>query len=259
VRRLSKRDRAIIEHVFRYRISTREVIAQSFFEPHGLKLDAATSCLRRLAAPYQRGQNEKERRYSGRSFYLRSQLFSASGTVYYHLTTRGARVVASTAEFPHRALEKLDRPLNPQALAKHFSILSFCCFPGSQRKKITFHEVRTQLAPFAIPGVASDRYYFDLSETPPRLGFIRVDYARTKAETCVRKCYDDLLKRYTHDRFRKRILEGRFVVTLITPTEERRSQLVRTADDLPDPKLSRCIQCVVVPELHLVLPGGAPR
>lgn len=252
--RLTERDLAIIDHVHRYRISTRQVLYEEFFR--GLKPAAATSTLRRIAAPHNPKLTEAERRARGRSFFLTPQVLAADGTICYRLSQRGAKHISATHELPPRISEKLGRPLNIRSLEKNHAILAFCCLGGRRRQRITFREFTDRLAPLKVRGCPVEPYVFELDLTPPRLGFVRIDYANSRPQTYVNKAYHDLEKRCVNEAFRAKIDEGRFVVFLLAPTEKRAKRLSLACQELSDPALADRIEPVVVPEMNWLKETG---
>jgi len=251
---LTDRERRILDHVFRFRLTTRDVLYKCFFEAHGLKTDAMTSVLRDIAAPYKPRMTAEERDRLARSYHLFPKPLYGK-VIYYHLTRLGIRAVGAENDLPPQVLNKLGRGLNHDTRAKRYAILAFCCLAGHRREKITSREFRSRLAEFHIPGCPTDAYYFDMDQSPPRLGFMRLDYARTRPDACLAKCADDVVKRLANDHFRKRADQGLFVVSLLTPTEPRKELLEKSRATLETRVASR-IEIHHVPQLDTVLLRG---
>jgi len=248
---LTDRDKEILAHVFRFRITTRDVLYRVFFEPNGLRQDAMTSVLRRLAAPYKPSQSAGEQEELAKRFHLFPRRLVGK-LIYYHLTRLGLRAVARAKQVSPVVFNRLNRGLNHDSRAKRYAILSFCCAPGARRQKLSSREFHEHLAEYHVPRCPADSFYLDMSRTPPRLGLIRVDYARLAPKLAVARATEDLTRRLPNDHLRAKADAGQFVLSILTPTPERKHQLEQPRLQL-ERYLRDRLEIEVVPELNDVL------
>lgn len=169
---LQKRDRKVLEHVARYRLTTREVLRRLFFTTD----DAAKAVLKRLSAPHQPGRADKP---VTEKHFLQARPLGVGKRVYHQLTPRGARELGLP---PNRA-----EPLGPQALPEAYAISSFCCLANAAERPVL---TRTEWA--ASPPLASIPYAPCYLEPLPdgqrsRLVQLIIDY-RTEFPRLIQKC-----------------------------------------------------------------------
>ena len=215
------RDEAILEHIRRYHLSTAEALRRKFFA------DTNKAALRQVVA-----RLVMERKI--RSFDLFEH------RKYYVLTAREA-----VARGEHRSIS---RPFNYQGFVNAYAVLWFCV---AQRAEIfTAREFETQFPELVVRGVRSRNYYVERGEAQNRLGFILVDYG-TSPETLARKIHRIIARGYTLPAFTRLIHGGRFVVAVLTPSEQKQT-LIRTAVEADPPRFAK-IRLAVVPELQDIL------
>lgn len=204
---LTDRDRAILEHVARYRITTSEAVQRLFFPEQ--QPDAVKSTLRRL-------------REGG---YLASApLYQRS--VYYHLTPKAAHTIGQP--------EHAAAPLGVQSRAAAFGVLSFCCLGPARRTLIPLDEFRRQYPQLIEPGLPSTQYYVDQDVGGKnRLGLIQVDYGADHRRI-VRKCRRLVQRRLSLPAFRTLIRDDGFLIAIVTADPRQAAALEKAiAADRP--------------------------
>ena len=194
-----KRDRAVLEHVAQFRLTTLRVVGRLFFP--GRTPSAAKKVLNRL-----------ERRRLLRSFRMTQQ-----GVKCYQLTSAGTYRLGVS--------DKLARPLRTQALAKRVAVV---CFVNARGPK-PFRLLTAAEAEAAFPGTAEGfpdaLYYLDDSSAPARLALLRPDYGSTDARRVVRQCQTEIGERFARPAFRKLIQARLLQVTVLTSTAEKAERL----------------------------------
>ena len=201
--RLTDRDRAILDHLARYRLTTIEALHRLFWEPT-TTANAVSQVLARLAA----------------GGYVQRIEESLSGSQnYYLLTAEAAREYGEDEDFA--------RPPGTTSLIHHYLMLEFCCLGDARREHITAQEIRTGFPNLNGRGIARNAYFHTFDE-PPRLGWLEVDCGN-HAETRAKKCRKQFAKRYEAQelRFRELADEGRFGIVLVTTSEGKKRALER--------------------------------
>lgn len=227
---LQERDRKILEHIARYRLSVKEALQQTpIFQGESEEM------VKQVMARLRRGG------------YVRSAPLYEQRH-YWHLTVRGC----------HELLEheRLGKPLREEAKRRAFATLSFCCCKYAERTRLTSKEFKAKFAEFYLPGDRIE-YYLDRERGFPRLGYIRVDSRglRGRWTRIISQLHQDIHKRADRPGFRDLILHGRFVMAVLTGTPdkaERLSELIQEKGFPPEVE----IKCHVVPEL---IPLGDPQ
>jgi hypothetical protein len=215
------RDEAILEHIRRYHLSTNEVLHRKFFS------GANDAAVRRVVSRLVR-----ERK-------LRSlELFD--NRKYHVLTPREAE-----ARGEHRCI---GRGFNYQGFVNAYAVLCFCHTHGVEI--FTAKEFEATFPDLLVRGVRSRNYYLERGEGQNRLGFILVDYG-TNPEKIARKVTRIIARGFALETFTQLIQGGRFVVAVLTPTEQKQ-WLVRTAVEADPPEFVK-IRLEVVPELQDIL------
>lgn len=196
--RLQERDKAILEHIQRYRMTTTDVLHSQFFPDNGE--DAVHSTLRRL-----RGAE-----------YVSSADLAPPKRKYYHLTPRGARLLGLPASY--------GRPLGEQALPIRFATLLFCCGAKQPRPVMESKEFIEEFPDCVDSSIPKEPYYFDETDGVARLAFIIVDLGAEAGRT-VRKCRKAYGEREKLQGFREVIKGDAFLVTVLTSRESKKSAI----------------------------------
>jgi hypothetical protein len=200
--RLQDRDRQILRHIGRYRLSTPEIVHRLFYEPEGADLEAAKSTLRRF---WQDPEN---------TYIESASLYGQGREVYYYLTPLGARTIGIPEP------QKVGVP-DMEFRARLLGCLLFCC-AKTPRPKFTVEEFEA-----CFPGVMEDgselqkrffhdAYYLDVDESGVRrLGRIIVDGGRNAVETAQRAVNTAA---ETVPRF---VYGSRFALALVFPNDQK--------------------------------------
>jgi hypothetical protein len=226
--RLQDRDREILEHVRRYRLSTPEVLHRLFFDDS--KMNAVTKVTTRLT--------ELE-------FLQNHPLFGTNR--YFTLGRRGARATGMA--------QKTVGPLGPQALYRDFGALAFFCLSNPPLRKFTVSELarNPSFASLLAPKIDSSHYYLDEFEKVIRLGHLWVE-AGGPVDYVVRKVQQTIIApRMSVPILANYIQTQRFVVTIVTCTESKRVAILEALKQMATPVFFRV---EVVSDLIHLLPGG---
>lgn len=233
------RDRDILEHIARYRLSTPEILFNLFFEDDVVAPNAVTKVTSRLVE---------------RDFLRRFDLYNSHH--YFTLGKRGAKAIGVKPK-------RVGAGLGKQALYKELGVLYFCACPQRRRKE----REKQKLDPAYVPNTwvrliqseidaeypelhhrDNDRscYYHDSSQHGEIPGLIWVD-GGGDVEHVLRKVQQDLIApRLELPGLRERIREGRFVVSIVTYLEEKRRQI---AAAVPTLRTAVRFRVVTVPEI----------
>ena len=235
--RLQERDRRVLAHVRRYRLTTPTVLAKRFF---GGAEQAMKSTVKRLI---------------GKGGLLASErLYPRGNDVYYYLTPAGA-VAAGLSEKSGHSMT------NPDDLARLFGQLVFCSGDPVKREKLSLEEFEN-----VFPALMSEAFrrrfafdcvYVDVDTTGERrLGRVVVETGGSEIIFRARKCLredTEVLERF--------VAEGRYALGLVVATASKAKQVERQLQGAPllDP---RGAPVRVVVEAHealqgLVLGGGS--
>lgn len=213
---IQARDRLILDHVARYRITTPEAVHLRIFE--GKDIETAKSALKRLNHGYLRSRPLWGRRR------------------YYQLSS----VSATTLGEPDEAT----RPFGTTALPTRYAVLAFCCLhPGKERTRLRPAEFEQM-----FPDLADLRFndtYIDTHGKRPELGRVIVDLGGDYLRF-LRKVHEYARRDMAHTGFRQMARAGAFVLTLVTAEETKREALVDALERRPLPL--RC-RVVTVPEM----------
>lgn len=237
---LQERDLDILQHVCRYKMTVaRALQRQPFFAeagPHALG-----NVIRRLR---EGGWLQSAWLYDGITSPAENSTL-APRYCYYHLTPAAAALLG---EHPSIA-----QPLKDEPKIRAYAILAFCCFGDVQREKLTPQEYRDMFPELQRPGERTN-YYIDTEGPRKRLGYIRVDYGgRGRWDRLISSCRDDVRKRCDKRAFREIILQGGFVITIITALEQKANRLQAA---LQEQQFPVDVRIHVVPELlELIAPG----
>ena len=246
---VTDRDRRILQHVARQRMTTVEAVQALFFPDN--KRDAAKSTLRRLY-----GSPPEYR-------FLHPEPLDAR-RVYYRLTPPGAKLIGAAKEAA--------QPLGVQARVERYALLWFFCIDRPQQRSI--FDPRKFPDQFPIHGERLPRKAFYLDEDDAgdvRLGYVLVDH-RSDGRRLVRKAGQMLQRFLRRGWFDDFVKACAFELTVLTATEEKRATLLRALDrKLPgflQPHRDSLgvtavdalpVQVKVVPGLIDLLPGTAGK
>lgn len=210
---LQPRDREILTHVSRYRLTTPEVVHRLFFADRGM--EAAKSVLKRLNG----------------SFLRSRPLFGKRR--YYQLSPAGAALSGQ----PDEAAQ----PLGTNALPARFGVLEYCClgFP-SERPRFTRSEYaesfpELQDLPFAD-------YYLDIHKGVTRLGRIIVELGGDHLRF-LRKVREYMTRDTRCRPFAEMVRQDRFVLALVTAEESKRDAIIAAIERQP-PAVPVRVECV---------------
>ena len=195
--RLNDRDFEIFDHLRRYRLTTREILHRLLLSD--CELNAVTKVTSRLV----------------RHEYLASfKLYTPRK--YFMIGPKAARLIGIS-------LSRI-RELGPQALVQEYGTLEFCCGGEELRERLLVREIHQRNPDFLARHLDSSRYYLDHDSETVRLGFIRVDFGGELPHV-IRKCREDVDRRYRHPAFRELIDGQRFVIAIVTAREERKKDI----------------------------------
>lgn len=216
-RQLSLRDRKIVEHLVRYRLTTVEVLCRVVLP--GLSSNALSKIASRLCD----------------AGYLRKYTL-LHPTRYFVLSETGAN---SLGVGNHRAA-----PLGPQSLPLEYAILVYATLGKTPRRRLTAEEVLRK-CPWLKPALAEAPHCED--EQHEVLELIRVDLGGP-ADHVARKCAADVTARRRWREFATLLARRQFRLVVITATKEK-AAAVRQALDRHDWPTGLLIHFSVVPQL----------
>ena len=216
-RQLSLRDRKIVEHVLRYRLTTVEVLGHVVLP--GLSPNALSKISSRLCD----------------AGYLRKYTL-LHPTHYFVLSETGAN---SLGVGNHRAT-----PLGPQSLPLEYAVLVYATLGKAPRRRLTAAEVLRK-CPWLKPALAEAPHCED--EQHGALELIRVDLGGP-ADHVARKCAADVTQRRRWRQFAALVTQGHFRLVIITATKEK-AAAVRQALDRHDWPPGLLVHFSVVPQL----------
>lgn len=192
-----KRDREILKHIARYRLTTDDVLLQLFFE-HTEYKNAIDRVMKRLA----------------RQGWVRSYVYR--GTEKYHMLGLKAARLLDAPHYP--------RPVTEQTLPALIAILCYCV--RYKVKRIEESGLAKEFASLCVPEFAGASYYADRTIDPPRtrLHLIIVDRNNT-IRRLNRVVSRAVVRRYRYASFHDLIQKQHFALTIVT-TSERRKQFI---------------------------------
>ena len=195
--RLTAADKAVLEHVARYKMTTEPVLESSGVLPSASR-EVVKKRLQRLC----------------KAGYLQSQpLFQQR--VYYHLTHRSAKLLG---EEVHKEMFLKDDPK-----VRAYGALLFCTDPQSQCHKQTALEFRTKFPMLWKSGMRLDYYINTSVPGRHRLGYFRVDYVPKSPDwkTLVNYVNSYVADRCEQPAWQDVINQGTFEITIITATKKK--------------------------------------
>jgi hypothetical protein len=189
------RDREIVLHIQRFRLSTNEVLQRLFFP--GMSLNAVRKVTARLV---QAGWLLDYPLYERRKYYVLSR-----------------RAVRRLDE--HR---RASESLGYQALVNAYGVLSFCAAQGVN--KFTSREFRKLFPDLWHKSLPSSSYYIDVIDNTAHLGYILVDQG-AKASKFVAKVRRVIRARYAIPSFFRLIQSGRFLIAIVTASSQKKADI----------------------------------
>lgn len=195
--RLVDRDYEILDHLRRYRLTTREILHHLFFQDS--ELNAVTKVTSRLVD--HRFLNRYDL-YSGRSYFV--------------IGPESAKLLGVSP--------KKCKPLGSQALPREYGILLYCCMSDTPRERLLVSELQQRLPGFTGKRSDCGHYYLDHDGDNIRLANMRVDQGGTP-DHVVRKCREDLDVQLQRATIRSLIEQDRFIIAIITSTQEKAASI----------------------------------
>lgn len=206
--RMMERDRLILEHVGRYRLTTREIVQWLFMPQTGM--NAVTKVLIRL---------------KGARLLARHTLHDSRQ--YWTLGLAGAHQLGFS--------DKRTSAFGYSAIIEHYGVLAFCCEPRMTRRELlTPQEFEERFPGHSHPSIQRAPYYVDEHQGVRRLGMIVVDRSGDPVRL-VRKCMAEMRRRRELiPAFLSRFRNQDFVCSIVTGDPERKQVLERLlAQDKP--------------------------
>jgi hypothetical protein len=215
--RFSNRDRKIIEHVARYRLTIIEVLCRRVLP--GLSPNAVAKIANRLC----------------RSGYLR-KFTLLHPTRYFVLDTRGAQWLSPNSD--------RTGPLGPQSLPMEYAVLVYATLGKRLHTRLTAKELLLE-HPWLTATLANAPHCRD--DQDGILELVRVDLGGP-ADHVARKCTTDMNKRWPLHEFLPLVKQGRFRLVVITATSEKVNALRQAMEAREWPPGLR-IHFSVIPQL----------
>ncbi|MEX2186048.1 MAG: hypothetical protein WD875_04605 [Pirellulales bacterium] len=187
------RDRQILDHVHRYRLTTREFLQRAFIADGGD--GAVNKVIQRLVA----------------DGWLRECRLD-NGLTYFVLGGQGREAVG--------AASASGRPFTEQSFPVAYGFLAFCLGQGVRR--LTSGEFQQAFPDLYRPRMKTGGYYVDARQSPHRLGTVLLDRGNPP-KRILHKLDRLVAQHYRTPTFVELILSGRFCVTIITawPVKKR--------------------------------------
>lgn len=219
---LPDRDRQIIDHVVRHRITTNEVIQNLFFpdqQPNAVTKVTARLCRTKLL----------------RKFPLYHP------RTYFTLGPQAAQLLGLSS---HRTL-----PLGPQSLPIEFGALAYAALGPQYQRRLTPRELQS-LYPWLDTRLLEAPHCINESGNSPLLELVRVDLGG-KPDHVARKCDADIQARQRFPEFAGLLQQRVFRLVVVTGTTEKAGAIRESLDVRMWPDGLQ-IHLAVVPDLlHL--------
>jgi len=206
--RLTERDRAILDHVTRHRLTTREAVQRLFLPEH--ELNAATKILSRLV----------------KAGCLADGWLPDGQTKYWRLSPA---YVKAKGLHPYNA-----KPLNFGPAVEHFGVLAFCCLRDPPRHLFTREEFRELLPDHYDPRLLRSHYYLDTDPSGvERLGLIVVEGGRRDEMRLIRRFRQLYQRRLALPGFRRRMRDPdqSFLIAVVVPNEDKKAALTKAIQE----------------------------
>ena len=224
IKKLSRRDRRIVDHVVRFRLSTNEVLHQHFFP--GQRANAVTKVTARLC---QWAYLQKFPLVHPRSYLL-----------------PGPRAVQELGVPLTRTY-----PLGPQSLPSEYGVLAY----GTRGAKLLARLTRAELKeryPFFEQAWLEAPHCWNRLREPACLELVRVDLGGA-ADHVARKCLADIDARMQSGLCRRLIEQRRLRLVVVTGTTDKLAAISQSLEKRVWPN-SMAIHLVSLPELLPLLP-----
>ncbi|MCC7334675.1 MAG: hypothetical protein IT422_06245 [Pirellulaceae bacterium] len=219
---IGDRDSDILEHIARYRLTTRDVLHRLFFSDS--EPNAVTKVTSRLV------KHRFLNRFDlplGRSYFVfgpnAMRIFNVAGNK--------------------------SKAMGPQSLAENLGMLYFCCAQEELHERLLVREMFENFGRITGKKLKLASFYIDQTTGTPTLSQMRVDLGGPAAHV-IRKCRAYLETAASNQIFSELITHQRFMITLITSTKSK-------AQDLEDTLLRHTwpvrFRVEVVPELGTLL------
>jgi len=234
------RDRDILEHVARYRLTTPSVLFQLFFAADLVDDNAVTKVTSRLV---------------DRDYLRKFDLYGSYK--YFTLGKRGAKSVGAKPKI-------FGAPLGRHALYREFATLRFCC-PGDdqptgrpiQRERLTLAEIVRSYPELHHSRLDRNHYFLEQSDDGERLGYLWIDGGGDDAHI-VRKIQQDIITpRLAIPILRERLLQGDFVLAIVTYLDDKKRQIIDAIRRQPHLQAPVKLRVEVIPDLLPLLPDRA--
>ena len=222
--RLQDRDYEILEHIFLYHATTREILRSQFF------IDSEPNAVTKVTSRLVDGRFLQRYPLPGNSSYFR-------------LGPAGARIVGGSP--------KCCEPLGPQSIFEHLGILYFCLATSARRRRMSVAEIMKDLPALLQKKIESNRYALDASDGSNRLMFVRIDGGGT-SDHVVRKIRADIDKRISNPLCSALISRREFAIACVTYSEAKKQAIERR---LAEESLICPVIIEVVPLLSDLLGG----
>ncbi len=148
--------------------------------------------------------------------------YAATAEVPYYL-------LSSAAAFRLNLHRRVAVPPGYHALVRNYGMLAGCVKLGID--KFTAAEWRQQFAELCPSGARQNGYYLDHSDPArPVIGWLHVDAGQDRFRL-VGKLKNEVRLRYDRGAFEHYVRAGRFLLTVITPSEGKREDLLRAFRD----------------------------
>lgn len=224
--RLTRRDRAILDHVARFRLTTNEVLQRVLFvdqQPNAVTKVTARLCEHKFLAgfPLIYPQN------------------------YYRLGEHGAATLGLH--------ESRTRPLGPQSLPMEYGVLVYATRREQPLIRLTPNELR-QRFDFFEPAWCEAAHVLRVAGSDDVIELLRVDLGGS-ADHVARKCFADVMARWQSNPFKQLVRRRTFRCVLITCTTSKAAaiQLSLEGHHWPD---GLAVHLATVPDLLPLIPGG---
>lgn len=231
--RLTPRDRAVLEQVVRYGLTTNEVVCKIVLR--GQHPSAAAKVTARLAS---------------RSYLERLPLFSPR--VCFVPGARLAHEYGLPAKRSHAHAHA--HALGPQSLPTRYAILAYAHLGRRRLIRLTPAEVSALYPDFPSPWRAV-LFCRDANDDHTPTEIVRVDLGGA-ADHVARKCERGISHQIRRAGFRRRIAAGEFRLTILTTAKAKAAAITQSIDNRTWPK-GLAVHLAVIPQLYQLLQGDS--
>ena len=219
VETLDNAGREILEHVFRYRLTTPQIVA-GCSKLSQSDLPAADEALDKLTS----------------DGWLHSDQLSPHDAAkrYFYLTPKAATFLGQD--------EVISKQPSRELRIESFAIATFCCGSDSFRELFTKQEFIEKFAALWYPGQPIRYYLEPTTDGDVRLAFLKVDKGgASRWDRVIESCQRFLTKRTTRsqanpqyhcqvDAFRELLDSGRFQISLLTSLPDKQDSIIQSLD-----------------------------